>query len=303
MSVRIAFIGADGRALAHWNSLRLEAVQCVGVCDGHAPFARSLAKACAAPVFPSARALFEAVQPDAVWICLAPHAHRDAEILAAEHGCALLIETPIAASLETAKRVRSPRWKLRVCYACRACRGVTMRRGYAPASTCRRHRKSVRKPSRRCLQPQLWRARKSGEFDQFAPHAAPICDAMHVLGGGVQAVLAIVSREENRCALAVTLQLKSGVLAQWSLHLAPRVPEQTQWLLSGKNGSAQLSGGEMRLMRGRGNHQLSGRRTRRAQRNRRTEPRFFSSGSLRETRRHSRQLRRSHPNFARAAGD
>ena len=52
------------------------------------------------PVYTSFTEMHQYAEPDAVCVLLPPYLHKDAVIEAAEHGCSVLVEKPMANSLE-----------------------------------------------------------------------------------------------------------------------------------------------------------------------------------------------------------
>lgn len=254
MPVKIAFIGANIRSHAHWLSLRDDSdIQCVGVCDARLPHAKLLAKRCGAPAWASARALFENAKPDAAWICLPPHAHREAETLCVQNGCAMVVELPLGASLETAKRIRRETKEQNILCV------PSLPHRYD--ETFLRLRKLLGKPTQIAVQSvaamaaeplesRLKSRVKTQVFAQYASHAAPVCDVMRWLGGGVREVMAIGIEESNEFRLAATFVLHSGAWGQWSLHCCPRAIEKARWLFSAGQNLAQIDNGELRLERG-----------------------------------------------------
>lgn len=106
MSVRIGFIGTGGIAGAHFNTLeQIEDAQLVAFSDLNSERAEAAARRFEGKAYTNVRKMLETEELDAVYVCLPPHAHKNAEILAAEKGCALFVEKPIANSLRTAERI------------------------------------------------------------------------------------------------------------------------------------------------------------------------------------------------------
>ena len=105
MPVRIAFIGTGGIAAQHFASLeKISDAQPVAFCDMDTARAESAARRFEGRAYTDARKMLEAEKLDAVYLCLPPHAHKDAEILAAKKGCALFVEKPLANTIKTAER-------------------------------------------------------------------------------------------------------------------------------------------------------------------------------------------------------
>lgn len=106
MPVRIAFIGAGAMAAQHFQTLSaIDNAQLVAFCDPDFKRAEEAARRFEGKAYRDARKMFEAESIDAVYVCLPPHAHKDGEILAAQNGCAVFVEKPVANNLRTAERI------------------------------------------------------------------------------------------------------------------------------------------------------------------------------------------------------
>lgn len=106
MAVRIGFVGTGGIAGAHFNTLsHIKDVQLVAFCDVDNARAENAARRFDGKSYNDARTMLNSEKLDAVYICLPPHAHKDAEILAAKAGCALFVEKPLSNNLKTATRI------------------------------------------------------------------------------------------------------------------------------------------------------------------------------------------------------
>ncbi len=106
MPVRIGFIGTGGIAGQHFSTLsQIEDAQPVAFCDVDTARAESAARRFEGKSYSDPRKMFAAETLDAVYICLPPHAHKDAEIWAVQAGCALFVEKPQANNMKTAQRI------------------------------------------------------------------------------------------------------------------------------------------------------------------------------------------------------
>jgi len=104
--VRIGLVGAGGVGERHARVLSgIPGVTIAGVADPDPRRAASLASRHGAPTLPDARALVDAVRPDALYVCVPPFARGDPEMVAVEHGLPLFVEKPLAADLATAERL------------------------------------------------------------------------------------------------------------------------------------------------------------------------------------------------------
>ena len=106
MPVRIGFVGTGGIAGAHFNQLeKIKDAQLVAFSDMNAERAEAAAQRFDGKAYTDAKKMLEAESLDAVYVCLPPHAHKDAEIIAAQKGCALFVEKPLANNMRTAEKI------------------------------------------------------------------------------------------------------------------------------------------------------------------------------------------------------
>jgi predicted dehydrogenase len=104
--VRIGFVGTGGIAGNHFNNLeKIKDAQLVAFADVSSERAAAAAKRFGGTAYTDAAKMLEAQTLDAVYVCLPPHAHKDAEILAAQKGCALFVEKPLANNMKTAEKI------------------------------------------------------------------------------------------------------------------------------------------------------------------------------------------------------
>lgn len=101
----IGFVGAGGVALRHARHLStFPDVRLVSVTDSSQPAAQAFADQTGATACPDLAALLEA-GPDAVYVCVPPHAHGDIEVSVLAAGAALFVEKPIGVEVDTGRRV------------------------------------------------------------------------------------------------------------------------------------------------------------------------------------------------------
>ncbi len=106
MPVRIGFIGSGGIAGAHFNSLEtIKDAQLVAFADMNTERAEAAARRFDGKAYADAREMLEAEDLDAVYVCLPPHVHGEAEIMAAKKGCALFIEKPVAHTVKVGEKI------------------------------------------------------------------------------------------------------------------------------------------------------------------------------------------------------
>lgn len=103
--MKLAFIGVGGIAREHINALKtMPEAAFAAWCDKDESRARSAADELGGNVYTDYRRMLDAEELDAVYICVPPAMHDGAELIAAEKGCAMFIEKPLAATLDYAER-------------------------------------------------------------------------------------------------------------------------------------------------------------------------------------------------------
>ena len=106
MPVRVGFIGTGGVSRGHRQRLNnIDDVQVVAMCDIVEERAVEAAAEWDAKVFTDYREMLNAVEMDAVYVCVPPFAHDTQEILAAEKGMAVFVEKPVSVTMEKAREV------------------------------------------------------------------------------------------------------------------------------------------------------------------------------------------------------
>ena len=104
--VRLAVIGAGGIGGVHLDNLaEMDRADVVAVCDVDEETAGTAAATHDAAAYTDHHDLYEEESVDAVVVAVPPFAHEDQELLAAEHGVDLLVEKPLALSLDTAREI------------------------------------------------------------------------------------------------------------------------------------------------------------------------------------------------------
>lgn len=106
MAVRIGFVGAGGIAGAHMNSLeKIENAQVVAFADIDEARAQKAAARFRAATYTDYRRMMEIERLDAVYVCVPPFAHTDAELIAASRGIHLFVEKPVALTMGKAREI------------------------------------------------------------------------------------------------------------------------------------------------------------------------------------------------------
>ncbi|MBN1675526.1 MAG: Gfo/Idh/MocA family oxidoreductase [Kiritimatiellae bacterium] len=126
-SIRVGFVGTGGIAThKHMPKLKeLEGVECVAMCDVAEDRAKEAAAKFGGKVFTDHRKMFDSVDMDAVYVCLPPFAHTDAEIIAAQKGIHLFAEKPVALTMDKALEILAAVEKA----------GIITAVGYGPRNT------------------------------------------------------------------------------------------------------------------------------------------------------------------------
>jgi len=102
---KVAFVGAGGVAMRHARHLaQLKDVRVVAVTDPNAAAAQSFAETTDAAVATDLDELIK-TSPDAVYVCVPPHAHGAIEEQLLDAGIAMFVEKPLAMDLPTAERI------------------------------------------------------------------------------------------------------------------------------------------------------------------------------------------------------
>ena len=105
-TVRIGFVGVGGIATHHLSQLQeIPGVEIAAVCDVAEERAQAASERFGGTPFANYRAMLDEAEMDALYVCVPPFAHEDAEILAARRGIHLFVEKPVALTLEKAQEV------------------------------------------------------------------------------------------------------------------------------------------------------------------------------------------------------
>lgn len=107
MKTRVGIVGTGGISRAHIDPLsKMADVELVGFCDIEKDRAERAAAPFNARSYAKAAEMYDAEKPDAIYICLPPFAHGEAEIEAARRKIPFFVEKPVSNSVETAHQVR-----------------------------------------------------------------------------------------------------------------------------------------------------------------------------------------------------
>ena len=104
--VKVGFVGTGGIANSHLRNLvEMEDARIAALCDIDESRANAAVERYGGQAYTDYREMFDGVDLDAVYFCLPPFAHSDAEIDAAERGLHLLVQKPVVLELETGIRI------------------------------------------------------------------------------------------------------------------------------------------------------------------------------------------------------
>ncbi len=219
--VQVGFIGAGGIASRHIGDLLgFDDVQVVALADPATERAQEQAKRSGGRVYGDYRQMLEREQLDALYICVPPFAHGEAELAAAERGIPFFVEKPLATDWATAQQIG----------AAVEAKGLTTAVGYhwRYLNTVEQAQELLaRNPARLALgywldstpPPHWWRieAESGGQMVEQTTH---IFDLARLLLGDVATVYAAGSRMERAAfpdldvwdVSVATLKFASGAL-------------------------------------------------------------------------------------------
>lgn len=132
--VRVGFVGTGGIATGfHMPQLKaIAGVEFVAHCDADRSRAEAASQQFGGRVYTDHHDMLEREQMDALYVCLPPDAHTDAEIIAAGKGIHLFVEKPIVMSMEMGREIARAIRRAKVI----SCVGYQLR--YLPAITAAR---------------------------------------------------------------------------------------------------------------------------------------------------------------------
>ncbi|MHB9032907.1 MAG: Gfo/Idh/MocA family protein [Anaerolineae bacterium] len=104
--MKIAFIGSGGIARSHVQGLvKRSDVSLVGAYDVASERSAAFTKEFGGAPYASITSLLDEASPDAVWVCMPPFAHGEAELALTARRIPFLVEKPISNSMDTARRI------------------------------------------------------------------------------------------------------------------------------------------------------------------------------------------------------
>lgn len=115
MAIKVGFVGAGGRARSHMKVLAgMDDVEIVAICDVNEATAKSVTEEYGGRVYTDHRKMLDKEQLTALYVVVPTFAHFDAEVIAAQQGVHLMLEKPVAPSMEKALEILEAVKKARV---------------------------------------------------------------------------------------------------------------------------------------------------------------------------------------------
>lgn len=106
MAIKVGFVGAGGRAQGHMRTLDgIEDVNIAAICDVNETTAKDTASQYGAVPYTDYHDMLEQEELTAMYVVVPTFAHYDAEILAAQKGIHLMLEKPVAPTMEKALEI------------------------------------------------------------------------------------------------------------------------------------------------------------------------------------------------------
>lgn len=132
--VRVGFVGTGGIASGfHMPQLKdIEGVEFAAMCDTQRSRAEEASQKFGGSVYSDHHEMLEREKLDALYVCLPPNAHTDAEIIAAQKGVHLFVEKPVVMTMEQGKEIAKAIKKAKIV----SCVGYQLR--YTPSATAAR---------------------------------------------------------------------------------------------------------------------------------------------------------------------
>ncbi|MCD6290250.1 MAG: Gfo/Idh/MocA family oxidoreductase [Anaerolineae bacterium] len=229
--VRVGFIGCGGIAGSHLTGLaHMEDVQLTAFCDISAETAERRAAEYGGQAFTDLQTMLDTVELDAIYLCLPPFAHGEAEFAAIERGIPFFVEKPVGLDPDLMKEIasRAQAANLLTCagYMNRYRNGIGRAREILQSDPLiMAHGGWVGGPPNGSVPIHHWWVVKGKSGGQFHEQTTHTVDLVRYLGGEVVEVYAYGARGFNRKAMAalpqydmedatvVNLKLESGAVA------------------------------------------------------------------------------------------
>ena len=106
MAIKVGFVGAGGRARSHMKALAgIEDAEIVAICDVNEATAQDATGEYGGKVYTDYHAMLDNEDLTAMYVVVPTFAHYDAEILAAQKGIHMMLEKPVAPTMEKALEI------------------------------------------------------------------------------------------------------------------------------------------------------------------------------------------------------
>jgi predicted dehydrogenase len=224
MAIRVGLIGAGRSGRLQLDSLTsFSDIEVAAVCDNDRALAESVAAPYGAKVHISFRTLLESERLDALFVCLPPFARGEAECAAARAGIHLLLDHPVALSVEKARQIQKEIETSGVVAAVAA--PWRYLSGVAKAKEILGDRRiaMIRGIRQGSPPPEGWRRRSESSGGRFLQEAADLLDLARYFGGEVMSVSAVefqgllaqrLPEYDIEDAVAALFRFQSGAVAE-----------------------------------------------------------------------------------------
>jgi myo-inositol 2-dehydrogenase/D-chiro-inositol 1-dehydrogenase len=254
--VRVGFIGAGGIARRHMEHVaQVEEATVAAVCDLNEQRAGAAAEPHGCPAFTDWRRMYDSIPFDAMWISVPPHAHEGQEEAAAKRGWHVMVEKPVANSLDRAYQIEDAVTKA----------GVVAAAGYQW-----RYRADI-DTVRQKLDPRsialvkgywcgnfpgvAWWRRRDQAGGQFVEQTTHLVDLARYLVGEFAEVAAVFTNHTMRDvesfdvwdAGAVVARLENGATASFCNTCALPFTHYVGLHLLGRNGAIEIGADSVRI--------------------------------------------------------
>ena len=105
-TVKVGFVGVGGIANGHLRRLgEMDTVEITALCDIAEDRVQAAVETYGGQAYTDYRVMLDEAALDAVYFCLPPFAHSDAELIAAERGCHVFVQKPVVLDIETGIKI------------------------------------------------------------------------------------------------------------------------------------------------------------------------------------------------------
>ncbi len=255
--VRVASVGCGNIMQEHFKCLaELNGVEIAGHCDPDQKRASEAAARFGGKAFNDHLSMFDALQLDAVYICVPPYAHGPIELAAAERGIHMFVEKPVGLDAETARQVSAAVRKAKVltsvgyCYRYRETVQLAKKMLKGKAVSL------VNSAARAGLPTSAWGRNRDKSGGQIIEASTHLFDLVRYLCGEVAEVHAVASNgcmsPGEDCNLddssVVSLRLKNGATGCVTSTCVVRHPGRIKLEVVTPEASFSLMNGSLRVI-------------------------------------------------------